>query len=496
MADSTTKAALVGAAVGAGVAAALLWNRTSAVTEDDEVFAAPTDSAACPPSPRRRSRIDRSSCAVPLDFDVSVVLGAQWGDEGKGKLVDILAEDADIVARCAGGNNAGHTIVVDGTKYDFHVIPSGIIRKDAVSVIGNGVVIHLQQLFDEAEHNVELDVKEGTTAMQGWEDRLLISDRAHIVLNAHQQIDGLIEAEKNKTGKSIGTTKRGIGPTYSDKMARVGFRVHELYEDGIDKKFRTLIENKKKRFPTLEVDIEKELADMQRLAARLKPLVVDTVQYMHSNIGDKRILVEGANAAMLDIDFGTYPYVTSSSCTIGGVCTGLGLPPKNIKKVYGVCKAYTTRVGGGGFPTELTCELGEKLQNIGFEIGTSTGRKRRCGWLDLVVLKYTAQVNGYTSVMLTKLDVLDTFEEIKICVGYKKDGKRLTGFPANVKWLDEIECEYVTVQGWNECTSGITDGKKLPQGAKDYIKFIEQHASVRVQWVGVGPKREQSLRLC
>lgn len=322
---------------------------------------------------------------------VTVVLGAQWGDEGKGKVVDMLAMTADIVCRCQGGNNAGHTVVVGDKEYDFHLLPSGIISPKCKSVIGNGVVIHLPGLFDEIS-------KSETKGLTGWKDRLLISNRAHIVFDMHQQVDGLQEQEKGK--QSLGTTKRGIGPTYSSKATRNGLRIGDLLGDfqRFEERFRNLVSNFQRMFPTLEVDVESELKRYRGYAEQVRPLVTDTVTYLHEAIKQKKsILVEGANAAMLDIDFGTYPYVTSSNCSIGGVCTGLGFPPKFIGSIYGVVKAYTTRVGDGPFPTEQLNEIGDTLQQRGVEIGVSTKRKRRCGWLDLAVLKHTNMINGYTA---------------------------------------------------------------------------------------------------
>jgi len=436
------------------------------------------------------------SQAIPLPTDgVTVVLGAQWGDEGKGKLTDILAQDAQVVARCAGGNNAGHTIVVGGVKYDFHVVPSGIISPGATSVIGNGVVIHLEQFFKEIDHNIAIDKAGGATNMVGWQDRLLISDRAHVVLDIHQTIDGLLEEEKG--GKKVGTTKRGIGPCYAAKMARVGIRVGELYgpAETLAAKYVALIKGYQMRHPSLQVDVEADLAKMHIFAAKMKPMVVDTIPWIHSVLGTKKVLVEGANAAMLDIDFGTYPYVTSSNPTIGSVSTGLGIPPKWIKHVYGVVKAYSTRVGAGGFPTELSGELETKLRKIGHEYGVTTKRPRRCGWLDLVVLEHSCRVNGYTSIMLTKLDCLDTFPEIKVGTRYKLNGEYLPGSPADADCLEDIEMEYDTLVGWNSCTEEIRDARDLPQAAKDYIAYIERKVGVPIQWVGVGPAREATLRL-
>jgi len=294
----------------------------------------------------------------PANFDnkVTVVLGAQWGDEGKGKLVDLLATDVDVVCRCQGGNNAGHTVVVNGQEFDFHLLPSGIINAKCKSIIGNGVVVHLPGLFQEIEKNVE-------KGLADWNSRLVISDRAHLVFDFHQQVDGMQEAEKGH--KSLGTTKKGIGPAYSSKANRSGIRVADLVGnfDSFSAKFKDLVTSYQRTFPDLNVNVDEELKRYQQYAEKVRPLVTDTVEFLDSQLrGNKRVLVEGANAAMLDIDFGTYPFVTSSNCSIGGVCTGLGLPPKRIGDVYGVVKAYTTRVGDGPFPTEQLNEIGEFLQ--------------------------------------------------------------------------------------------------------------------------------------
>lgn len=322
----------------------------------------------------------------PYTQKVVVVLGAQWGDEGKGKVVDMLATNTDIVCRCQGGNNAGHTVVVDGKAFDFHLLPSGIIHEKSTSIIGNGVVVHLPGLFDELAKNEAKGLKH-------WEDRLIISNRAHLVLDLHQQVDGLQEAEKG--GKSLGTTKKGIGPCYSSKATRNGIRVSDLLGDFkmFSEKFEALVAMYKRLYPDFTVDVNAELARYREYAERLRPLVRDSVSYLHTSLKEgKSVLVEGANAAMLDIDFGTYPYVTSSNCSIGGVLTGLGLPPQAIGEVIGVVKAYTTRVGDGPFPTELHDEIGSLLQKRGGEIGVTTQRIRRCGWLDLALLRYTSMV--------------------------------------------------------------------------------------------------------
>ncbi|OCF45361.1 adenylosuccinate synthetase [Kwoniella heveanensis CBS 569] len=428
---------------------------------------------------------------APSPEGVSVVLGAQWGDEGKGKLVDILAAEADICARCAGGNNAGHTIVVKNAKgekttYAFNLLPSGLINPTVTAFIGSGVVVHVPSLFNELDTLERKGLKVS--------DRLFISDRAHLVMGFHQIVDGLKEIELG--GSSIGTTKKGIGPAYSSKASRSGLRVHHLYDPSFPAKFRKLVEGRFKRYGHFEFDTEGEIEMYLAFAERLRPYIVDGPTYMYKALqSGKRILVEGANALMLDIDYGTYPFVTSSATSIGGVVTGLGIPPFAIKKVVGVIKAYTTRVGGGPFPTEQFDTIGETLQEVGAEYGTVTGRRRRCGWLDLVVMKYSTMINGYTSLNLTKLDVLDGFEEIKVATGYKIDGVEIDGFPADLDRLARVEVQYTTLPGWKTDISGFTQYDQLPENAKKYIKFIEDYLNVKVQYVGVGPGREQNLIL-
>nr|CAG8437606.1 3951_t:CDS:10 [Entrophospora candida] len=397
----------------------------------------------------------------------TVVLGSQWGDEGKGKLVDILAQEADICARCAGGNNAGHTIVVNGSKYDFHMLPSGLVNPKCVSLIGSGVVIHLPSFFEEVR---KLEEKGINTS-----GRLFVSDRAHLVFDFHQIVDGLKEIELGIS--SIGTTKKGIGPAYSTKASRSGLRVHHLLDhDFFAEKFRRLVINRRKRYGDFEYDIEAEIKRYKELTEQLKPYIIDGVVFIHKCLSSKKkILVEGANALMLDIDFGTYPYVTSSNTTIGGVITGLGIPPSKINKIIGVVKAYTTRVGGGPFPTELTDETAEHLQNVGAEYGTTTGRKRRVGWLDLVVLKYSTILNGYTSLNITKLDVLDDFSEIQVATEYSLNGESLESFPADLNVLEKIKVKYETLPGWKTDISKCRQFTDLPTNAQKYIKFIEKH---------------------
>ena len=427
---------------------------------------------------------------------VNVVLGSQWGDEGKGKLVDLLVGKYDIVARCAGGNNAGHTIVVDGVKYDFHMLPSGLVNPGCQNLLGNGVVVHLPSFFAELE---SLEAK----GLTDCRSRLFVSSRAHLVFDFHQITDKLRENElagRSTDGKNIGTTGKGIGPTYSTKASRSGLRVHHLVNDLpgawelFETRFRRLVETRKLRYGDFPYDVEAELARYKVLKEQLRPFVVDSVLFMNKAISEnKRILVEGANALMLDIDFGTYPYVTSSATAIGGVVTGLGIPPRAIDQVYGVVKAYTTRVGEGPFPSEQLNADGEKLQQIGAEFGVTTGRKRRCGWLDLVVLKYSTMINGYTSLNITKLDVLDTFKEIPVAVAYSINGKKLESFPEDLIALGAVDVEYVTLPGWNEDITSVKTYADLPGNAKAYLKYIEDFLGVPVEWVGTGPGRESML---
>lgn len=421
-----------------------------------------------------------------------VVLGAQWGDEGKGKLVDILCDEIDVCARCQGGNNAGHTIVVNGVKYDFHMLPSGLVNPKCQNLLGSGVVIHVPSFFEELT-NLENKGLEGR-------DRLFISSRAHLVFDFHQRTDKLKEAELSETKKSIGTTGKGIGPTYSTKSSRSGIRVHHLVseEPGAWEEFKVryqrLVDSRYKRYGEFDYNTEEELSRYEKYREQLRPFVVDSVEFMHLAISSKKkILVEGANALMLDLDFGTYPYVTSSSTGIGGVLTGLGIPPRSIRNVYGVVKAYTTRVGEGPFPTEQLNQDGETLQNVGAEYGVTTGRKRRCGWLDLVVLKYSTAINGYTDLNITKLDVLDSFKSIKVGVAYWYKGTKLKSFPEDLLKLANVEVEYVELPGWETDISKITNYADLPENAKKYLGYIEEYLNVPVKWVGVGPSRDSML---
>ncbi|KAI9747000.1 MAG: hypothetical protein M1815_004742, partial [Lichina confinis] len=352
----------------------------------------------------------------------TIVLGSQWGDEGKGKLIDILASKADLCARCQGGNNAGHTIVADGKTYGFHALPSGLMNPRCMNLLGSGVAVHVPSFFAELE---QLGQKGLNTT-----GRVLVSDRAHVVFDLHQLVDGLEEIELGAS--NIGTTKKGIGPTYSSKASRNGVRIADVFhEDVFEKRLRALAEAYRKRFgDLLQYDVEDEIQRFKTYRPRLAEFVVDAVPLMASaQATGANILVEGCQALMLDLDYGTYPFVTSSNTGLGGVFTGLALSPLKVKEIIGVVKAYTTRVGSGPFPTEQLNELGDKLQETGCEFGVTTGRRRRCGWLDLVVVKFSMAINHYTSLNLTKLDVLDDFAEIQVATGYAVDGQALDSFP-------------------------------------------------------------------
>jgi len=496
------------------------------------------------------------------DSKFCVVLGAQWGDEGKGKLVDILAQDVQLCARFNGGANAGHTLIVDGKRYAFHLLPCGMINKACKNLIGNGVVVHIPTLMKELENLKEFDPR----ALE----RLFISTRAHVLFDSHQLIDGILEAEQGTN--SIGTTKRGIGPCYSAKAIRNGLRFGDLLHfDEFERRLRELITWSQKRFgDPRDTDtqaqsdlrkalkeyntkhafdpqagakggvssIDEEIARYRKFAEILRPQIIDSVTMIHEDMArGYKVLVEGANAALLDIDFGTYPFVTSSNTTIGGVCCGLGVPPRKIDTVIGVVKAFTTRVGHGPFPTELQNEaqdmedheevylgpdvtvqrsghasgpyavtngqkvkVGEMLQELGREYGTTTGRRRRCGWLDIALVKYSALVNGYDSINITKLDVLTGLKTIRIAIAYRN--KQMTEvrlprgyFPSHLEDLKEVVCEYETLEGWTEDISKCTTWEGLPVNAKKYCLRMQELLGIPVSWVGVGPDRSSMLKV-
>lgn len=418
---------------------------------------------------------------------VSAVLGCQWGDEGKGKLVDILAKHFDIVARCQGGANAGHTIYnSEGKKFALHLVPSGILNEETMCVIGNGVVVHLPGLFEEID-----GLESSGVSCKG---RILVSDRAHLLFDFHQVVDGLREAELAKS--FIGTTKRGIGPCYSSKVIRNGIRVCDLrHMDTFPQKLDLLLSDAASRFKGFEYGpnmLKEEVEKYKRFAERLEPFITDTVDFMNESISQKKkILVEGGQATMLDIDFGTYPFVTSSSPSAGGICTGLGIAPRVLGDLVGVVKAYNTRVGSGPFPTENLGRVGDQLRFAGQEFGTTTGRPRRCGWLDIVALKYSCQINGFSSLNLTKLDVLSDLSEIWLGVGYKEiDGKPIKSFPADLRALEQLQVEYEILPGWKTDISGFKNYSDLPKAAQQYVERIEELVGVPIHYIGVGPGRE------
>jgi len=420
---------------------------------------------------------------------IDVVLGGQWGDEGKGKLVDILSQEYDVCARVAGGSNAGHTIVVEGTKYKFHLLPSGVLNKAASCIIGNGVVVHLPSFLLELDNLQKAGVSH--------DGRVFLSDRAHLVFDFHQHIDGQNETRLGRN--KIGTTKKGIGPAYASKISRSGIRVGDLHNfEYFEQRFRTLAETMMAAHPGLEIDVEEQLQYYKSIADRVKDMTVDTIKYTNSAYHDgKKILVEGANATMLDIDFGTYPYVTSSNPSVGSVLTGLGVSPDKVKGVYGTVKAYCTRVGEGPFPTELNPDkpdsIGYHLCHVGAEYGTTTGRTRRCGWLDIPQMQYSVLINGFTAINLTKLDVLTGLDEVKVGVAYKYKGQYLDTMPACLKTLSECEVQYEVMPGWSEDISTCKTFEDLPVNAQRYVLRVQELLGVPVRWIGVGPNRMDQI---
>jgi len=417
-----------------------------------------------------------------------VVVGTQWGDEGKGKYIDMLAADSDFIVRFSGGNNAGHTIVVEGVKYALHLIPSGILHKGKTCILGNGVVIDPAVLLKEMK---ELNEKGVST------DNLLISGRAHVIMPYHKELDVL--QEKFRGDASLGTTKRGIGPAYSDKTDRCGIRMCDLIDDEVfaeKVKENIIIKNLiiEKVYGGKGFDADNIIEEYSEYAKMLKKHVVDANAVIHDALEDgKNILFEGAQATFLDLDFGTYPFVTSSNPIAGGVCTGAGIGPVYIDEVYGVLKAYTSRVGAGPFPTEQDNEIGDTIRELGWEYGTTTGRPRRCGWLDAVMIRYAARVNGLTGLAINHVDTIGKFEKIKLCTAYKKDGVQTTSFPASLKELAKCEPVYETFDGWNEDISGIRKYEDLPANAKRYLERIEELVGVKIKFVGVGKEREQTI---
>lgn len=416
---------------------------------------------------------------------VNVVLGTFYGDEGKGKIIDYLSENADASIRCSGGNNAGHTINVNGKKYAFHLIPSGILNENTKAIIGNGVVIDPKVLIEEIE-----DLKSNGFSV----NNLYISDKAHIIMPYHIMMDKLQEEiRENK----IGTTARGIGPAYTDKFERSGIRV----EDFISDKFEVLaknniIKNNKifKLYGKDELDVEKTINEYTEYALYLKKYVVDTVDMIHELLEeDKKIVCEGAQAALLDIDFGNYPFVTSSNPTIGGVCTGTGIGPKYIGEVYGVLKAYSSKVGEGMFMTEQDNEIGDTIRELGHEYGTTTKRPRRCGWLDLVALKYAARIDGLTGLAINHMDTIGKLDKIKLCVGYEYNGKKTMRFSTNNDYLKKCTPIYEEFDGNFGDISNITKREDLPENAKKYLNRIEEIVNVPIKFIGTGADRNNMI---
>jgi adenylosuccinate synthase len=418
---------------------------------------------------------------------VTVLVGSQWGDEGKGKIVDLLSKNYDIVTRYQGGANAGHTVVIGDKQYILHLIPSGILRENIICVIGNGVVIDPTALLDEIKLLESNNIK--------VEGRLFISHNAHLIMPYHKLLDSISESGDNK----IGTTGRGIGPCYIDKYARKGIKIVDLLNrKSLEEKIRENLKEKnnllKKVYDREELDVEEIIKQYVEFDKTIDQYIKDVPAYLNNAIAEgKSILLEGAQGALLDVDHGTYPFVTSSSPTSGGACTGTGIPPNKINNVIGIVKAYTTRVGNGPFPTELTDDDGEKLRKIGHEYGATTGRPRRCGWFDAFLVRYSAMINGIDSVAITKLDVLSSFDEIKICTGYKLNGKTIKSFPTDVERLLSVTPIYKTLPGWKNDISSCESYNDLPDKTKQYLTFIANEAGIKIQIISVGPERKQTF---
>ncbi len=414
-----------------------------------------------------------------------VVLGAQWGDEGKGKVVDLFSEKFSVVARYQGGHNAGHTVFIGEKKFVLKLIPSGILRDGIQAVIGNGVVVDPGALLDEVEtlEKAGIDVKR----------RLAISNRAHVIFPFHRIVEKMSEGRQDRV--PIGTTSRGIGPCYEDKTGRRGVRIADLYErESFCAMYASLAEDKQLLAQTFQIqetiDYEKIRDQYLQFAERIRPMVCDTAQLLHDAIqAGRRVLFEGAQGSMLDVDHGTYPFVTSSSATAGGACTGAGVPPTSIHGVIGVSKAYATRVGSGPFPTELLDEQGERIRKAGNEYGAVTGRPRRCGWFDVPLLRYTSMINGFDSLVVTKLDVLDQFDELLVCTEYRG----MKSMPATFHGLERVEPVYEKLPGWKSTTRGLSRFDDLPRRAHEYLKFLSQRTGVEVGCISTGPERDETI---
>ena len=418
---------------------------------------------------------------------VSVVVGTQWGDEGKAKIIDLLAESHQIVARYQGGHNAGHTVVVGSEKYALQLVPSGVFYSHVTPVIANGVVVDLPTLFKEID----------TLESRGVScSRLKVSSLAHLIFPWHQAHDALNESALGEN--KIGTTLKGIGPAYADKSRRVGIRAGDVRDST---RFKQLVQDRavaeQKILTALggeKLNVNEIVDNFVVLGERLKPYVSDTVNFLHDALERKEnLLLEGAQATFLDIDHGTYPFVTSSNPIAGGACAGTGLGPRDITRIVGIAKAYTTRVGSGPFPSELLGQLGDKIVDIGHEFGTVTGRRRRPGWLDVVMLRHAVRLNSLTEIALTKLDILDTFTTVRVCVGYELNGKELFGYPDDPQLLGHVTPKYVDLPGWNKSVSAVRNYSDLPQQAKALIELVEKYVGVPVTMIGVGPERNECV---
>ncbi|MCM8758976.1 MAG: adenylosuccinate synthase [Candidatus Omnitrophica bacterium] len=421
---------------------------------------------------------------------VTVVVGMQWGDEGKGKIIDTLAPQHDIVARYQGGANAGHTVVYNNQKFVFHLIPSGLLHKNVVGVLGNGVVIDPVSFFQELTSLEELGIN--------FKNRLFVAKNAHLTLPYHKILD---QIEDNKRGKDkLGTTGRGIGTTYTDKYGRIGVRVVDfLNEEVFSRKLKVALELKNYLFEQYYkesiVKAEQIIEEYSKFRMRLKEFAIDVSAYINEALDTgKNVLAEGAQGTFLDIDFGTYPYVTASNPISGGACTGLGISPKRINKIIGVAKAYTTRVGMGPFPTEIEGDLNERLRTVGNEFGATTGRPRRCGWFDAVIVKYAVRLNGIDELIITKLDVLSGLKKVKIGARYLYEGAVVKEYPLDTEIFENVEVEYEELEGWNESINQVSKFSQLPKNAKRYIERIEELVGIKIAAVSVGSSREQIVK--
>ena len=418
---------------------------------------------------------------------VAVVVGTQWGDEGKAKVIDLLAGKHSHVVRYQGGHNAGHTVVVGDQRYALQLVPSGVLYDSVTPVIGNGVVVYLPTLFKEVD---ELQ-RRGISC-----ERLRVSSLAQLIFPWHQMHDALAESALGDA--KIGTTLKGIGPAYADKALRIGIRAGDVRDP---KRFATLVRERGSSANTLitalggaAFNVEDVVAQFLELGARLLPYIADTVNLLHDALeAGNNILLEGAQATFLDIDHGTYPFVTSSNPTAGGACAGTGIGPRDITRVVGIAKAYTTRVGSGPFPTELIGELGDAIVDIGHEFGTVTGRRRRPGWLDLVMLRHAVRLNSLSELALTKLDVLDTFDTVRVCTGYMVDGKPLSGYPDDIELLGKVTATYVYMPGWKQPLRACRSFAEMPEAARRVVELVEQHIGIPVSIVGVGPERDDCV---